>query len=321
MDMSILIVAPKDDVHAVALRTVLESKFDARAFIWDVSNVPTQSKFDFFPNDNRSDLRIDDSSESLALSEIRSIWWRRPGAFKIGDSVTDPKVRRFCRSEYDSFFRGVLNSIPIPIINDPTTEARAVHKPFQLLQASTVGLETPKTIMSNNPISIRDFWKSLGGKCVYKAFAAPPWTFTETRPLMLEDLQHLDKVRHAPIIVQERIEKGRDVRVNIFGDEVFAAQVTTHIADADLDWRVDLTAKWEPHDLPETISTKLRSLLKRLGLRSGCLDLRQQPDGAYKFFEVNPSGQFLFVEIDTGQPLLESLAKLLVNPECEAQGM
>jgi len=55
-----------------------------------------------------------------------------------------------------------------------------------------------------------------------------------------------------------------------------------------------------------------------LGLHYGCIDLRRQPDGQYRFFEVNPSGQFLFAEIDTGQPLLNALATLLVAQEATA---
>ena len=106
-----------------------------------------------------------------------------------------------------------------------------------------------------------------------------------------------------------------DVRVNIFGEAIFAADVNTHVPAAELDWRIDLTAKWKEHKLPDAIGRQLILLLNNLGLHYGCIDLRQQPDGNYKFFEVNPSGQFLFVEIDTGQPLLRSLAKLLVYPE------
>jgi glutathione synthase/RimK-type ligase-like ATP-grasp enzyme len=295
------------------LRTVLGSKFDARAIIWDVADIPTRSKLGFFPEENRFDVQIEDLSESISLNEIRSVWWRRPNSPKISSAVVDPKLRRFCQSEYDTFFKGILHSLRIPIINDPAIEGRAVHKPFQLTQAREVGLDIPKTIMSNDPETIVAFWNSLSGNCVYKAFNAPPWAFTETRHLTFEDLQYLDKVRHAPIIVQEKIDKGVDVRVNIFGKDVFAAEVTTNIADADLDWRIDMTAKWEPHCLPEPISSKLRLLLNRLGLQSGNIDLRRQTNGTYKFFEVNPSGQFLFVEIDTGQPLLESLSKLLMK--------
>ena len=318
MGLPILIVAPKDDLHAVALQSVLEAKFATPVVFLDVSNIPSQSRLDFFPGANTIRLTSELSSQAFSLDEIRSVWWRRRGHFKIGSSVSDPRMRRFCISEYEAFFRGILCSAQIPIVNDPTAEARASYKPLQLREASKIGLEIPKTIMSNDPNSIRAFWEDLEGRCVYKPFTAPSWAFAETRSLDEEDFPYLDKVRHAPLIVQERIEKGKDIRVNIFGSDVFAAKVTTHVTHADLDWRVDLTAKWEPHSLPQPIIKKLQSLVQLLGLKMGCADLRQQPDGEYRFFEINPSGQFLFVEIDTGQPLLEFLAHLLLNAKTTA---
>ena len=169
----------------------------------------------------------------------------------------------------------------------------------------------PKTIMSNDAKTIRAFWESLDGRCIYKPFTAPFWTLSETRPLTGEDLNDLDKLRHAPIIAQERVHKRLDVRVNIFGETLFAAEVETQIAEAELDWRLDLSARWREHSLPDPVGTRLKLLLKDLGLQYGCIDMRQQPDGHYKFLEVNPSGQFLFVEIDTGQPLMRALAELV----------
>ena len=51
--------------------------------------------------------------------------------------------------------------------------------------------------------------------------------------------------------------------------------------------------------------------MARLGLRYGAVDLRRTPDGRYVFFEVNPAGQWLFVEERTGLPITERVAALL----------
>ena len=39
--------------------------------------------------------------------------------------------------------------------------------------------------------------------------------------------------------------------------------------------------------------------------------LRQGPDGDYVFLEVNPAGQWLFIELETGQPVSAAVARLL----------
>ena len=48
--------------------------------------------------------------------------------------------------------------------------------------------------------------------------------------------------------------------------------------------------------------------MRRLGLVYGAIDLRLTGDGRYVFLEINPAGQFLYVEEQTGQPIAAALA-------------
>ena len=60
--------------------------------------------------------------------------------------------------------------------------------------------------------------------------------------------------------------------------------------------------------------------MQRLGLRYGAADFRVAPDGDLVFLEVNPAGQWLFVEYATGQPIAAALADLLVRLDRERSG-
>jgi glutathione synthase/RimK-type ligase-like ATP-grasp enzyme len=51
--------------------------------------------------------------------------------------------------------------------------------------------------------------------------------------------------------------------------------------------------------------------MRRLGLVYGAIDLRLTGDGRYVFLEINPAGQFRYVEEQTGQPLAAALAARL----------
>jgi hypothetical protein len=310
---TVLIVAPPDDLHAVSLAAVLARDFDVPALIWDRGSLPAESQLDFRLGVDSSDIRLTTPEGSYTLDDFASVWWRRAAGFRIDESVSDPRVRRFCYAECDAFLHGVLRSLRLPIVNDPFAEAVAARKPYQLAVARQLGIGIPETLISNNTAAIRAFWMEQRGACIYKPLTSPSWTFAETRVLTEEDLEHLDRLRHAPMIVQEKICKGTDVRVNIFGDAVYACEVETTAPEADLDWRIEFAARWHEHCLPHELQCQLRALLRALGLRYGCIDMRRQPDGQYRFFEVNPSGQFLFAEIDTGQPLLRSLAELLLS--------
>ena len=65
------------------------------------------------------------------------------------------------------------------------------------------------------------------------------------------------------------------------------------------------------------MTTALLALMRRLGLWYGAIDLRRAPDGEYVFLEINPAGQWLFVEYATDQPISHELATLLARLDRE----
>jgi len=75
-----------------------------------------------------------------------------------------------------------------------------------------------------------------------------------------------------------------------------------------------LAAFAECHEttLPIETERKLLDLVRELGLQYAAIDLIEDENGVLHFLEVNPSGQFLFVEIDTGQQISRAIAELLL---------
>jgi glutathione synthase/RimK-type ligase-like ATP-grasp enzyme len=52
-----------------------------------------------------------------------------------------------------------------------------------------------------------------------------------------------------------------------------------------------------------------------MGLNFGCIDLIVRPTGDYVFLECNPNGQWLWIELATGQKISASIAEWLINAE------
>ena len=63
--------------------------------------------------------------------------------------------------------------------------------------------------------------------------------------------------------------------------------------------------------LDDRVIHGLLETLDDLGLIYGAVDLKRRPDGTVVFLEVNPGGQFLFVEIQTEQPISAAIARYL----------
>lgn len=63
-----------------------------------------------------------------------------------------------------------------------------------------------------------------------------------------------------------------------------------------MDWRYPLDAKVEPYKLDKDTVEGLGTMMNRLGLRMGIFDMKITPRGELFWLEVNPQGQFLFLE-------------------------
>ncbi len=311
---TVLIMADDADMHASVVAARLAQNYATNCVRWSFSRFPQNDRLVYTVN-GTDGLRVTGSDGVFDLERLRAIWWRRPGRPLVSPEIEPDRVRRFASSECEHFLLGVFDSMGIPSINHPHRQKVAARKPYQLKAALDAGLRVPKTLMTNDSDEIRKFWSDLDGRCVYKAFSSPPWTALETRMMTAADIESLDAVALAPIIVQEKIERDCDVRINIFGDQVFAAKVEPRHPIAEVDSRFDITAIWEPITLPSEIQAKVILLLSVLGLEYGCVDMRRQPDGDFVFFEINPAGQFLFAEIDTEQPLSDAMAGLLFRAD------
>ncbi len=232
-------------------------------------------------------------------------------ASTIPEEIEDPRVRRYCRLESDRLIRGALLASSIPLVNDPVRQSAADHKPLQLRVAREIGLRIPSTVITNDPDEALRFVDSLSGRCIFKAFHSPSWRIVETRQFDESMKADLGTLRFAPVILQEYVPLGRDVRVVAMKHAAFAAAVSQRSTEAYLDWRLDTKAKWEPIDLPRLLSDQISTLLDRLGLCYGSLDLRETPQGEFVFLEINPSGQFLFLEQEDDHMIADAFCELL----------
>jgi len=80
------------------------------------------------------------------------------------------------------------------------------------------------------------------------------------------------------------------------------------------------SARIEAVELPDEVQALLHALMARLGLVYGAIDMRLTPDDRYVFLEINPAGQWLFVEQESGQAIAAALARLLHARDVERAG-
>ena len=309
--MTVLIVSSLPDPHARAVIGVLADR-GVGVELLDLADFPGKLTLTlgFWDGKRRFQLRRPGAG-GLDMESVRAVWWRRPGQFGL-PAVRDQAHRRLAISEANTAFQGLFAAMDALWINPPALDSVASHKPYQLALAQNLGLDIPHTLMTSDPEEAREFWRVCDRDVVYKQFIALPESWAETRRLGEAETNIADEaIRLAPVIFQRHVAAVADLRVTIIGDELFAAAVDLRDLDYDVDVRMNLNAKHVAHDLPDDVAEKLRALMRRLGLIYGAIDLRLAKDGRYVFLEINPAGQFLYVEQQTGQPIAAALAARL----------
>lgn len=314
LDKVVIIIAKPSDIHAFSVATELWASFRSQALILDSAEYPNTWRVTMAYQGN-SDLiwTVRGREWKVKNEQLAGVWWRRPYRHRIAPEIKERKVRRFCEDEARAVFQGWLHALGSRVINPLAAEYAANRKPFQLLKAKEVGLRVPDTVITNDPQDARRFLEGLDRPAIFKVLTGPSWQIAETRRFTDEHFQYFENLRYAPVIFQELIEAQCDIRATVIDQTVFAVSVRPNHPGAQLDWRLDLASEIQPHKLPPETEIALVDLLRSLGLRFGAIDIRLTPQNDYVFLEVNPSGQFLFCEIDAGQPISRTLAASLLK--------
>lgn len=304
----IVVVSYADEDHTVEVVERLR-RDGCEVHVLDLADVPGRSGLTMVWEDGgRPMLRLEAESGPIDLDEVRVIWWRRLRPFELDASVA-PQGRSFALSESAQATHGLLDSLDCTWVNPRCADEAAHRKPFQWTVARSVGLRVPRTLVTTNPQEARRFVEGIGvGRTVFKAFIASLGAWRETRLVEAGDMERLDLVRFAPVIFQEYVE-GVDLRITVIGEDVFAAAIDARATSYPVDMRMVVgEAEVTPVQLPREVSDGLLALHRSLGLRYGAVDMRRTDDGGYLFLEVNPAGQWLFVERLTGLPISQALA-------------
>jgi glutathione synthase/RimK-type ligase-like ATP-grasp enzyme len=304
----ILILSHPDDIHARAVTQHLVTggiPFE----ILDLSQFPQNARLVMEFGTGGTGLRWQAGGQQMDLAQVRAAWWRRPQPFQFEAGLQSAD---FARSECDEVFAGLWQAIPAQWMNPPVQDLAGSRKSWQLALANDLGLAPPETLLTNCPDTAREFVARVGD-VIYKPFAASLRYWRETRRFGAAELQNIGQLRHAPTILQERIA-GRDIRVTVVGDQIFAAEIDASQGNYADDFRMNQDVQIRAIDLPIGLQDAIRALMGRMALVYGALDFRRdQATGAYRFLEINPAGQWLFIEEQTGQPIARAVADQLMK--------
>lgn len=319
--MTILIATMSEDGETVDAVMAALRREGCHPYRLDTDLFPTRVSLSAWHEGTWSGGRLDGPAGTLALGDISAVWHRRwrTGADLARHLAGD--VLRGAEAESEMSLQGVVGALRCFHFDRPDAVARARNRALQLELAAELGLATPRTLTTNDPAEARSF-VAAGEPVVAKMLSAFSVRSPEgedqvvmTNELDAAAVEALGSLVLCPMTFQEKIEKAVELRITIVGFDVYAAAIDSHrVPGAAVDWRraiPELREHWTAYELPAGVATALLALLDRLGMNYGAIDMIVTPDGRHVFLEVNPVGQFYWIERTVGYPISTSIAGLL----------
>jgi len=320
--MNVLILSNPQDVHTQAVAKHL-SALGAKHYFFQFDQLLPDTKLHLAIETLQStcSLKLADGAE-INLNEINSVWFRRPGMVRFS-GLPEPWMDAMVRNEGSQVIGGIFRSLDDCLfVNHPGRDFDCSFKLYQLEVARRVGLTVPKTIVSNVPEVVAEFYQQCDGSVIYKLvsessnFLLPKYESLglPTLPMSEANLGHLSQVAVAPHLFQKRIDKVYDIRVTAIGKKLFSVKIDSQAGQGKVDWRTDYSVEMELIALLPDVHEACLKLLRELGLNYGSIDLCVDKDGRHFFFEINCAGQYKWMEERIeGLELSLELARLLTG--------
>lgn len=320
----VLILTNKQDITADYVILELRKR-NISYFRFNTEDFPTKILGTMHVGKKTASLFFQGIKGKINLEGIFSIWYRRPGIPFISEDIKDVGAIDFCRRESEEFIEGVLSIFKGLWVSYPSHIFRAQNKLYQLDLAKGLGFKIPETIITNNPEEIKTFADKFDSGIIAKAVRQGILKENNeeylifTNPVRRKDFEAFPNVRYSPCIFQEFIPKKFDLRVTVIGNKVFPVEIHSGDSKAEsrFDWRRgdEEELSYKVHVLPRRIEVLCRKIVEKMGLKFGAIDLISSTSNEYYFLEINPNGQWAWIEQRTKVNLTGSLVDLLIGIE------
>ncbi len=324
---TVLVLTQQLDFHADIVIAELNRR-SIPVVRFDTADFPLRATLIAYSQAGSWNGAIVTAHRTIAFDQIASIWYRRPTPFEL-DPTLSPSGQQFASAEARMALGGLLRSVDCLWVNHPEKMVSADYKPYQLKMAGECGLEIPASLITNDPEAVLDFFERCKGEMIYKTMSggmivaeSGEVVSVYTSRVTQEDLRDEgSRVPYTACLFQKLVPKKVELRITVVGEHVFPAEISyTHPERAAVDWRTayqDL--QYGIHELPTGIHRKCLELVHKLGLSFAAIDIFVTPDDRYVFLEVNPNGQWQWIERATGFPICETLVDLLVAGKTGSQ--
>jgi hypothetical protein len=251
-------------------------------------------------------LRLGDAV--VPADAITTVWYRRPRGISVRGPFDAAQILHASR-EWGASLDCFLGHVAARRwVNHPAANAIASNKLLQLTRAKAIGLQVPDTLVSKSAEEVKAFWSAHEEHVVVKPLSVG---FVEnpngeiqasiyTNLVLERDFSDGDLIALCPTLFQERIVNGMDVRVTVVDGSIVALSLVSQLertAPVDIRRNGLECLSYEPVQVPGEVATRILRLMESFELRFGAIDMIRTHDGSWYFLEINPNGQWAWMDL------------------------
>jgi glutathione synthase/RimK-type ligase-like ATP-grasp enzyme len=315
---TVLIITNEYDAHADAVVLELHRR-NIPVFRFHPEDFPHACSISIEVQDGSIEGEITTSHRTVAFKDICAAWYRRPQSpLTARSSTKEGQLDHYIREQRIDTLNTLYATLETFWVGQPSKLRRADIKALQLAEASKAGLQTPRTLISNDRGAAAAFVSTVGdAECAIKTLSAvgvgDQRSFRFPLTTVLPKDHPLDSVALAPTMFQPYIHKAAELRCVVIGDKIFTAKINSQADErTSKDWRAG-PCQYEHFFLPEEVQAAIHRMMNSYGINFASLDIIVTPEGEFVFLELNPNGQWLWIEFELGLPLLKTFVDLLTS--------
>ena len=220
----------------------------------------------------------------------------------------DPQYHLLIQRDIISIINGIVDSFCGRVITKPSILRKTENKVYQMIYASKHGWNIPKSYIGNDKMISNEYTNSLSiikPLTTGKTYGKNGWELYQTN--IFRGIE--EDIDLTPVYLQHYIPKQYEVRITIIAKEVYAVRIDTK---NKIDWRLDYqNHKYTLIACPENVIRKCYQMMTDFNLIFGAFDFIVTPENEWIFLEVNPNGQWLWLEqslsLDISKKILDNL--------------
>lgn len=254
-------------------------------------NIDKFNEYEFNVN-YENGFNIKNRNWTISKSEISAIYYRKPILPDL--SEFDSAYIKMISKDIIYFINGLVDSFKGKVLSKPHILRKAENKVYQIMLAKEVGFYFPESSIGTCKEQINKIIKKGGiikplttGKIVSGKICEIIQT-SKIDSIVEEDISL------TPLYIQRYITKCNELRVTIVNNKIFAVKIKPYNI---IDWRIEQEKNnYELTSIPNQIKKKCFKMLEKMNLKFGAFDFIIDELGRYIFLEVNPNGQWLWLE-------------------------